>query len=84
VADDLTPEMAPHCTTCVCGRRAPVQGHYTRGRKPPGTIAWWEHEKAWEGYGHSQSAEQIAKRGGFGYDELVSFLGHEPTTWSVR
>lgn len=75
----------PHCPTCVCGRRAPVQRSREHD-KPAGTIAWWEHEKAWEVYGsrYSQSAERIAERGGFGYGELLEFLGHAPTTWSVR
>lgn len=74
-----------HCETCVCGRRAPVQKDRNFG-KPAGTIAWWEHEKAWEAYGvrYSQTAERIAERGGFGYGELVEFLGYYPTTWSVR
>lgn len=38
----------------TAGRRAPVQGD---GRRPkgskgrePGTIAWAEHTKAWDGY----------------------------------
>ena len=69
-------------------RRAPVQGHWTIGskdRRKPGTIAWWEHVEAWteyaSRYGRSQSAERIAERSGFGYDELIMFLGHEPTTW---
>lgn len=79
----------PHCPTCVCGRRAPVQGESRRdgrGLKPAGTVAWWEHEKAWEPYGarYSQSAERIAERSGFGYWEMTDLLGHEPTTWSVR
>lgn len=79
-----------HCPTCICGRRAPVQASYEsrgRPRKPAGTVAWWEHEKAWEDYGarySSQDAERIAERGGFGYWEMTDHLGHEPTTWSVR
>jgi hypothetical protein len=76
-------DAVKHCATCVCGRRAPVQ----RSRnfdKPAGSIAWWEHEKAWEKYGYSQSAERIAERGGFSYGELVQYLDHEPTTWSIR
>ena len=82
------PENAQHCATCVCGRRAPVQGD--RG-KPHGTIAWWEHEQAWEGYARrfpgsarQQGPERIAERGGFGYGEVLDQLGHEPMTWSVR
>lgn len=68
-------------------RRAPVQGTHSL-KRGPGTIAWWEHEKAWEAY-HAkwrsyQSAERIAERGGFDFAELVDFLGHEPTTWEAR
>jgi hypothetical protein len=70
-------------------RRAPVQGDYRRvGTRVPGTIAWAEHLEAFESYaaryGRSQSAERIAERGGFGYLELVDFLGHEPKTWEPR
>lgn len=67
-------------------RRALVQrdGRHHRA----GSISWEEHLEAWEGYRrcyrHSaslQSAEHINDRGGFGYSELVRFLGHAPTTW---
>jgi hypothetical protein len=65
-------------------RRAPVQGNREYG-KPAGTVAWWEHEKAWQVYsrlyGNGQSAERIAERCGFCYGELVEFLGEKPTTW---
>lgn len=90
----------PHCPTCVCGKRAPVQadmGHHIPdhpdirrtypNRKPmgPGTISWTEHEEAWgdyaRQYGTQQSAERMAERGGFGYGELLTHLGHEPKTW---
>jgi hypothetical protein len=72
-------------------RRAPVQGDYRRPRGSPGhdagTIAWDEHELAWTDYarryGRYQSAERIAERGGFGYGELVMFLGREPQTWQA-
>jgi len=71
-----------HCPTCVCGRRAPVQGDQTKG---PGTISWAEHELAWATYaarhGSSQSAEEIAARSGFGYTEVILLLGREPETW---
>lgn len=54
----------------------------------PGIIRWWEHVEAWIGYarkyGTEQSAERIMERGGFGYQELVDYLGHEPTTWEPR
>jgi hypothetical protein len=65
-------------------RRAPVQANRLH-EKPRGTVAWWEHQKAWEAYavryGRQQSAERIAERHGFCYGELVDFLGHAPETW---
>ncbi len=78
-----------HCETCICGKRAPVQGdprHVTsRERKGPGTISWEEHLEAWNGYaaeyGTSQTATRMAERGGFSYGELLMFLKHEPRTW---
>lgn len=80
-----------HCPTCICGRRAPVQrdtGKHGRPARSAGTIAWEEHLEAYAEYagrfGNSQSAERIAQRGGFGYGELIEFLGHEPTTWDTR
>lgn len=91
--------MTAHCPSCTCGRRAPVQAnaHERNGRvrRPvgapgscAGTITWEEHERAFIGYaaqyGHGQSAERLAERGGFGWWELVDFLGHEPTTWRPR
>lgn len=77
-------------------RRVPVQGQGTwnlprvaeRPTCPPGTITWEEHVKAWEGYarryGTSQSAELMAARGGFGYFELLIYLGDFPATWVAR
>jgi hypothetical protein len=74
-------------------RRAPVQGDHDKVRRarigkqshPPGSIEWNEHERAWlkyaSLYGRSQSAERIAERGGFGFDELIELLGHDPQTW---
>lgn len=70
-------------------RRAPVQGDYGIPRGKPGhssgTIAWEEHELAWQAYakrfGRDQSAERIAERAGFGYQELIDYLGHPPKTW---
>lgn len=54
----------------------------------PGTIAWAEHCLAWSAYaqryGSEQSAERLAERGGFGYDELMTFLGRFPETWEPR
>ena len=81
-----------HCATCICGRRAPVQGtsYANKGnvRKGPGTIAWSEHLLAWSDYalryGTGQSAERMAERGGFDWLDLCDHLGHEPTTWEPR
>ena len=74
-----------HCPTCICGRRAPVQGTEAL-KKGPGSIAWEEHLLAWSAYDAryrcGQSAERLAERGGFSYGELVEFLGHEPKTWA--
>jgi hypothetical protein len=69
-------------------RRAPVQSDgWPLLKHPAGTISWDEHVDAWVAYqklwGYHQSAERIAERGGFGWDELVRFLGHEPTTWEA-
>lgn len=65
-------------------RRAPVQPNRWHN-KPGGTIAWWEHEKAWKVYDETwrtgQSAERIAERHGFCYGEITEFLGHEPETF---
>lgn len=72
-------------------RRAPVQGiRDRRGHvvKPAGTVEWSEHVEAWHAYakryGTQQSAQRIAERHGFDYEELVEFLGREPTTWRPR
>ena len=80
-----------HCPTCICGRRAPVQGNRARDgldAHAPGTIAWHEYLLAWSGYaaryGTSQSAERLAERGGFDWAELETFLGHKPETWEPR
>ena len=91
--DDGRMSKEKHCPTCICGRRAPVQadGMYwlskddpRRTGHGPGTIAWTEHLLAWNDYVRrypGQSAERIAERGGFSYEELVDHLGREPTTW---
>ena len=69
------------CPTCSCGRRAPVNG------PPGGSVAWSEHVEAWKTYHEQhpgQSADRIAERGGFGWEEFKMFAGHYPTTWSER
>lgn len=68
---------------------APVQGEWRKDKKrPAGTISWDEHLEAWKVYDEKfrsdQSAERIAQRGGFSYEELVEFLGREPETWRPR
>lgn len=64
---------------------APVQGD---GERQPGTILWREHMTAYEEYkrrhGTRQTADEIAFRGGWGFDELTALLGHEPETWEPR
>jgi hypothetical protein len=76
------------CPTCICGRRAPVQGDHSRPGKSghqPGTISWAEHELAWSAHalrhGRFEDAEKLAARGGFTYAELTTYLGKEPETW---
>jgi len=56
---------------------------------PAGTIAWAEHARAWRVYaarflGVDQSAERIAERHGFTYEELVDFFNGPPKTWQPR
>lgn len=69
-------------------RRAPMQGEHGKNKRPGGTIAWSEHMKIYEAYakryGRDQSAERLAERGGFGWNECVLLLGREPTTWQPR
>jgi hypothetical protein len=73
-----------HCETCICGRRAPVQASRESGRSS-GTITWAEHLSVWTAYAakydERQSAERIAERGGFGYDEIIYLTGKPPTSW---
>lgn len=51
----------------------------------PGTITWSEHESVWRSYaaryGRRQDAETIARRGGFGYGEIVMLTGTTPRTF---
>lgn len=71
------------CPTCTCFHRAPMQGDRrgTDAERLDGSIAWFEHLAGHAHYGHSQSAERIAERGGFGYGEFTKMVGREPTTW---
>lgn len=71
-------------------KRALVQGN-PHAKRPAGTIDWAEHEEAWLGYqrkypgsARQQDAQRIHDRGGFGYEEVTEFLGHEPKTWLPR
>jgi hypothetical protein len=86
----VTNAQHTNCPTCICGKRARVQGDERAairapGTRGPGTISWAEHMLAWSAYanryGRDQSAQRICDRGGFGYQELTDLLGHEPTTW---
>lgn len=67
--------------------RAPVQPTYVRDpekRRPWGSITREEHEtihKAYAARGYAQSAERIAQRGGFGYEEIIYLTGSPPKTW---
>jgi len=87
-----TVQEAPHCATCICGKRAPVQGdmgHATRARVWAGTISWEEHILAWTRYaakyGSRYSAHHIAEDfGGFNYYDLKEYLGHDPLTYEPR
>ena len=82
----------PHCPTCVCGRRAPVQASHDipvgQPGRGPGTVSWEEHALAageWaRQYGPGQDAERLAQRGGFSFYELSLYLGHPPKTWRPR
>lgn len=78
----------PHCTTCICGRRAPIQGNWELN-KGPGTISWQEFMLAFNRYrarygGDIVDADRLCARGGFDYKELFDLLGHAPTTWDPR
>ena len=61
---------------------APIQMPH-HGRTPHGLrfrIPWRIHEKAWQEYHkhyRDQSAEVLAKRGGFGLEELIYLLAGE-------
>lgn len=60
-------------------RRFPVQPVHGRpqDRKPGGTVPWSVGVEAWVVYDKrwrsGQSAERIAERGGFGYEEMDAF-----------
>lgn len=81
-----------HCSTCICGKRAPVQGDRgipcSERKQGDGSITWEEHLEAYAVYsarqGASQSAERLAERGGFSYNEVIKLLGREPKTWRPR
>lgn len=50
----------------------------------PGTISWAEHERCWIEYARrypGQSAERMAERDGFSWQEYVLFVGAEPASW---
>lgn len=56
-------------------REFPIQSD---GKQLSSVIPWWLAEIAYEGYslryGNRQTLEQLAKRGGFGREELIYFL----------
>lgn len=57
----------------------------TDAERPDGSITWAEHLEGagyyHARYGNIQSAERLAERGGFGYDEFTTLVGREPETW---
>lgn len=70
-------------------RRAPLQDEFSswRGLRKL-TIAWAEHEECFAAYAAKyrttqQTAEDIAKRGGFGLGEFRMLLGRSPRTLEV-
>lgn len=71
---------------------APVQGDLLRPAdrpaREPGMIEWAEHLEVWRAYvklcGADQTAERLAERGGFGFDEAAKLLGRELRTWCLR
>jgi hypothetical protein len=85
----------PHCPSCTCGRRAPVQssaaGAHRDGAfeiawpaRGDGTILWEEYLLAHGLYSvryPGQSAERLAARGGLSYGELCTYLGRAPASW---
>lgn len=69
-------------------KRAPIQAESRSSKnadKGQGTISWEEHEACWAKYavkyGTQQSAERLAERGGFGYNEFIILMGREPETF---
>lgn len=62
----------PECSSCICGKRARVQGNRRiavgQPGYGPGTIAWAEHEMAWSAYaaqyGRGQGPERMDEHGG--------------------
>lgn len=73
----------PHTEQSDTARRAPVQVRQYRGDSAP-SVPWAVHVRAWQAYaalGHGdQSAERIAERGGFGWQEMVLMLA-ERNPW---
>jgi hypothetical protein len=72
----------------VTERRAPAQSDYWKSKDSPehlpDTISWEEHDQIWQlyaaKYGKGQSAERIAERGGFGWNEIAKLTGSAPKT----
>lgn len=58
-------------------RPFPIQ---QEGRFPSGTIPWWLAKEVYKTYGrafgHDQSLERLAERGGFGRSEVVNLLAN--------
>ena len=58
------------------------------GNNPASTIPWWLAEIAYafyaQQYGHAQSLERLAERGGFGRAELVGLLQRIENPWDEK
>jgi hypothetical protein len=69
----------------VQGEHRSPTGEVLQPSLPAGTITWAEHLEAWYAYDRKwrcgQTAERLAERGGFSFNELCELLGHAPTTW---
>lgn len=81
ISDELRAPVQRDCPNhkpgVYCKHTADAPEHHA------GTISWPEYLEAHAIYAkrHDQSAERIAKRGGWGYAEVTKLLGHPPTTW---
>jgi hypothetical protein len=82
----LLADLRKECTArglCFCGgSNVP----HVRVLTSAGSVSWEEHVQAWLRYhalngDRASTAEDIAVRGGFAYEQLTELLGHRPTSW---